>query len=69
MPVRAVTSCATTKGQARNAAATASASGIETTGLVWMIQIALIRPQATARNMSTACSPGLSASTGLAQKP
>jgi hypothetical protein len=49
----------TTKGQALIAASTASASGIETTGLVAMIHSALMRPSATALNMSTALRPGL----------
>ncbi|MCY1304557.1 hypothetical protein D9M70_543160 [compost metagenome] len=62
------TSETTTKGQALSAASTASASGMETTGLVAMIQIALIRPSATARNMSTAFSPGLVAIDGAPQK-
>ena len=69
MSVSAVTSCTTTKGQPRSASATTSASGIEPTGLVWMIQIALILPSPTARNMSTAFSPALSGVAGEAQKP
>ena len=50
------------------AASTASASGIESTGLVAMIHSALMRPSATARNMSTAFRPGLSAMAGELQK-
>ncbi len=56
------------KGAGAQGLATRSASGIETTGLVWMIQIALILPAATARNMSTAFSPGFCAMLGLCQK-
>jgi hypothetical protein len=39
-----------------------------TSGLVDMIQIALMRPSATASNMSTAFSPAFSAMTGECQK-
>ena len=67
--VSAIMSETTTKSQPLIAAATRSASGIETAGLVQMIQSALIRPSATAWNISTAFSPGLAAITGLCQKP
>ena len=60
-------SLTTTKSQPAIAARTAPASGIDTAGLVQMIQIALIRPSATARNMSTAFSPGRSAMVGASQ--
>ena len=59
--VSAIASETTTKGQALSAASTASPSGSVSTGLVAMIHSALMRPSATARNMSTAFSPGLSA--------
>src|SRR5687767_8642246 len=49
----------TTNGHSRSALLTTSASGMESTGLVAMIQIALMRSLATARNMSTALRPGL----------
>ena len=65
--VRAVTSETTTKSQPAMASRTASASGIETAGLVWMIHSALIRPSPTARNMSTAFSPARSGITGAFQ--
>ena len=64
----AVTSETTTNGQARMAASTLSASGMETTGLVAMIHSALMRPSATARNMSTALRPGFAAMVGERQK-
>ena len=59
--VNASTSEITTRGHAARASRTRSASGIDTTGLVPMIQMALIRPSATASNISTAFKPGLSA--------
>jgi hypothetical protein len=51
-----------------SAAPTASASGMLSTGLVAMTQIALIRPSATAWNISTAFSPDRKAMTGEFQK-
>ncbi|MNZ99162.1 hypothetical protein D3C78_1184750 [compost metagenome] len=66
--VLAMTSETTTKGQALMAASTAPASGMETTGLVAMIHSALMRPSATALNISTALRPGFCAMAGEVQK-
>ena len=65
--VRAITSDTTTKGHLVRAAAMSDERGILTTGLVAMIQIALIRPSATASNMTTAYSPGARAVFGALQ--
>ena len=65
--VSAIISLTTTKSQAAIARDTRSASGIDTAGLVQMIHSALMRPSSTARNISTAFRPGLSAIAGLAQ--
>ena len=54
-------------GTSRVPRARVSASGMLTTGLVAMIQIALIVPSSTARNMSTAFKPGRLAITGESQ--
>ena len=67
--VAAHISLTATKSHLAMALATRSASGMETAGLVCRIHSALIRPSSTARNMSTAFSPGFSAIVGLAQKP
>ena len=56
-----------TKGVALIASRTASASGIETAGLVDMTQRALISPRAQARNRSTAFRPGFEATAGARQ--
>ena len=61
------TSETTTSGHRARAARTALASGMLSTGFVAMIQIALIRPSATARNISTAFMPGFSAMRGEPQ--
>lgn len=66
--VSRITSETTTSGQSFRACRTLSASGILTTGLVAMIQIARMRPSATASNISTAFSPGCRAITWLSQK-
>ena len=55
--VSRMASLTTTKGHCFKAARTASASGMLTTGLVATIQIALMRPSATASNISTALRP------------
>jgi hypothetical protein len=56
--VAALIPLTTLNAQPLMAAATRSAFGIDTAGLVWMIQIVVIRPSACALNMSTALSLG-----------
>ena len=58
----------TTRSQASSAARARSTSGRLTSGLVDMIQTALMRRSAIASNISTALSPLLSAMTGERQK-
>ena len=59
----------TTKGTFAIAAATPSASGNDTAGLVEITHSALICPSAQASNRSTAFSPGLVQIVGLCQNP
>ncbi len=66
--VSAMQSETMTKGQRARAAATRRESGRLTAGFVAMIQIALIRPSATASNISTAFRPGLRATRSEPQK-
>ena len=65
---RAMQSETTTNGQRAAPRAPGRRRGRLTAGLVAMIQIALIRPSATASNMSTAFRPGPSAMRGAPQK-
>ena len=62
--VSRMASLTTTKGHCFKASRTASASGMLTTGLVAIIQMALMRPSRTASNMSTALRPGFVAIAG-----
>ena len=63
----ATASDTTTRSHPASARRTRPASGIDTAGLVAMIQIALTRPSSTARNRSTAFSPGPAARFGAPQ--
>ena len=65
--VFSITSETITNSQRDSARLTLSASGRLTTGLVAMIQTALMRPWSIASNRSTAFRPGWSAIIGLRQ--
>ena len=66
--VLATQSETTTKGHFSKAAFTRLASGMLTTGLVAIIQMALILPSSRASNRSTAFNPGAGAIFSLPQK-